>query len=110
MFSSSGLARTNVNHFTESAFLTYVEDARKVIGLSAAVLVGKYLIGLQSLPLDEKFGLNQPAGGLLASGTHRRKQVIDDDVLKLLQKLSDQDPDTQGIVEWVHSLPDLTEE
>lgn len=109
-FSAAGLNRTNINKFNERALRAYVRDAHTVIGLSAAVLVGKYLIGLQSLPLDEKFGLNPPAGGLLDWGTHWLQEVIPDDLLELLQRLSDEDEETQGIVEWVHSLPDLTED
>ncbi len=109
-FSSSGLARTNINQFTEAAFVAYVAHAQSVIGLTAATLVGKYLIGLQHLPLWDKFGLNLPAGGLLDSGAHWLEQVMPTDVAELLKGLSDDDPDTQGIVEWVHSLPDLTEE
>jgi hypothetical protein len=109
-FSSQQLNRTNINAFNDRAFHAYIENARQVIGLSAAVLCGKYLIGLQSLPLDDKFGLNLPAGGLLDSGTGWLQEVIPDDLLELLQRLSDEDEETQAIVEWVHSLPDLTEE
>jgi hypothetical protein len=109
-FSSQGLNRTNINAFNERAFRAYIRDARAVVGLSAAVLVGKYLIGLQSLPLDEKFGLNPPAGGLLDWGTQWLQEVIPYDLLELLQRLSDEDEETQGIVEWVNGLPDLTDE
>lgn len=109
-FSAAGLNRTNINKFNERALRAYVRDAHTVIGLSAAVLVGKYLIGLQSLPLDEKFGLNPPAGGLLDWGTHWLQQVIPADLLDLLQRLSDEDEETQAIVAWVNDMPDLTEE
>lgn len=57
-FSSQGLSRTNINAFNERAILAFVEDAREVMRLSAAVLVGKYLIGLQSLPLEGSHLMN----------------------------------------------------
>lgn len=109
-FSSQRLNRTNINAFNEQAFLAYIAEAEKVIGLSAAVLAGKYLVGLQSLPLDAKFGMNGPAGGLLDWGTAWLQEVIPDDLLALLQRLSDEDEETQAIVDWVNGMPDLTEE
>lgn len=71
----------------------------------------KYPIGLQGLPLTEKFGLNPPAGGFLEP--HQVDLIgsmIEQEEMEFLKELSDSDPDVRKIVEHITSLPDLSEE
>jgi hypothetical protein len=66
---------------------------------------------MQPLPLDEKFGLNGPAGGFLREHeVESLKAVLPDDACKLLQDMSAADPDVQAAVEHFEGLPDLTKE
>jgi hypothetical protein len=110
-FSAQGVAGHNVNTFTEEAFRAYVRLLTQSTGYATTALVGKYLVGMQPLPLDEKFGLNGPAGGFLREHeVERLKAVLPDDVRQLLQDLSVADPDVQAAVEHFEGLPDLTEE
>jgi len=75
------------------------------------VLLLKYPLGMQRLPLDEKFGMDGPIGGFLQD--HEVgfiTSIIQPDERDLLQKLSDDDVNVQQTVEYIRNLPDLTDE
>jgi len=74
-------------------------------------MVLKYPIGMQGLPLDEKFGFNGPVGGFLQQHqVNLITSLIHPDERRFLQSLSDSDPEVQATAEYIHSLPDLAAE
>jgi hypothetical protein len=110
-FSSSALTRSNVNNFNSIALAKYGDTASKVISNLVVIYLLKYPVGMQPLPLDEKFGLNGPVGGFLQEYQVKLiTSLLPSEETEFLQKQSDEDPNTQSIVEQIGSLPDLTPE
>ncbi len=71
----------------------------------------KYPVAYQYPPIDEKFGLNGPAGGFLnPRQVEQVKEIFDEETNTLLQKISDADPDAIQLTQWVQNFPDITEE
>lgn len=111
LYSSTGQSRSNFNQFSEKSFLRNVELCKQVVRYFIEMMLLKYPLGMQGLPLWEKFGLNPPAGGMIEEHTRSIILVVlDEDVKKLLQEISDNDSHVQQVVEHINSLPDMTEE
>jgi len=110
-YSSMAQARSNINVFSEKALNKYYLLAKEVASLIVLTVLTKYPIGLQSLPLTEKFGLNGPAGGLLEGHQVTTiKGVLAEKEILFLKKLSDEDPSVQTTISYIESLPDMTDE
>jgi hypothetical protein len=111
-FSSTKLLNhSNVNQFESESLQRYCDLAFSVIKDLIVLLVLKYPIGMQVLPLDEKFGLNDPAGGFLPeTDMNFIQSLLPEREREVLQELSDNDVRVQQLVEFINSMPDLTEE
>jgi hypothetical protein len=110
-YSSRRLTRTNYNFFSHDALLLYSRQLRNVVGDVVFVMLLKYSIGMQALPLTEKFGLRPPLGGFLEEYQVKRlTKGLQPPEITFLQALSDADPGTQSIVAEIASMPDLTDE
>jgi hypothetical protein len=110
-YSSTGQSQSNINQFNEKSFLRNIDLFKKVVKNIIEMMLLKYPLGMQGLPLWKKFGLNPPAGGLIEE--HMRLKilaVLEEDVKKLLQDISDNDPHVQQVIKHINSLPDMTEE
>lgn len=84
-----------------------IEVARNV----AVILVLTNPTLIIGLPVEEKFGLNPPASGLLNEGEAEiLKAVIPEELLQPLQELAANDDVAQSLVAWVGGLPDITPE
>jgi len=110
-YSSSALTLANFNQFSEKSLRLYCNTMFGVVANLMIIILLKYPVGMQGLPLDEKFGLNGPIGGFLREGQVRLiTSLIDPEEREFLQKLSDEDPTVQSIVEYFTNLPDITDE
>ena len=110
-FSSSGQTLSNFNRFSEGTLKEYSEVLISIVSQVIITILLKYPIGLQGLPLDEKFGLNPPAGGFLRPDqVDLIGSVIEKEEMEFLKRVSDSDPHVGKIVEHITSLPDLSEE
>jgi hypothetical protein len=110
-FSSSGQTLSNFNRFSEKTLKEYSDVLISVVSHVMTTMLLKYPIGLQGLPLTEKFGLNPPSGGFLRPDqVHLIGSVIQREEMEFLKGLSDSDPHVGKIVEHITSLPDLSEE
>ncbi len=110
-FSSMALSTSNYNTFTEKSLRYWVQSLQKVIRLVMILHILKYPVAYQYTPIDEKFGLNGPIGGFLNPiQVERIKEIFDEKTNKLLQTISDADPEAIEIANWVNSHPDITEE
>lgn len=110
-YSATGQSLSNFNRFNESSLLRYVEFMKKVIKSVVTMMLLKYPIGMQKLPLWDKFGINSPAGGFLDESSRPAVLVIlDEDAKNVLQNISNNDPTVNGIVGAILAMPDLTEE
>jgi len=111
-FSSSKLLNhANFNRFEPQSLQRYCDLMFSVTKDLIVVLLLKYPLGMQRLPLDEKFGMDGPIGGFLQD--HEVgfiTSIIQPDERDLLQKLSDDDVNVQQTVEYIRNLPDLTDE
>jgi len=110
-FSSSGQTLSNFNRFSENTFIEYSELVRNVVSDVIVTMLLKYPVGIQSLPLTEKFGLNGPAGGFLEG--HQVTMItslIDPTEQAFLKAVSDADENVRAIVAHFESLPDLSDE
>ncbi len=110
-FSSSGQTLSNFNRFSERTLNEYSDFFSQVVTYVVITLLLKYPVGMQGLPLTEKFGLNSPAGGFLEPHqVYYITSIINEDERDFLQALSDSDSDVKKIVEHFTSLPDLSDE
>ena len=89
----------------------WVRSLQEVIRLVMILHILKYPVAYQYTPIEEKFGLNGPAGGFLnPQQVERVKAIFDEETNVLLQNISDADPEAIEIAQWVQSFPDITEE
>ena len=110
-YSATGQSLSNFNRFNESSLLRYVEFMKKVIKSVVTMMLLKYPIGMQNLPLGDKFGINSPAGGFLDESSRPAVLVIlDEDAKEVLHNISNNDPTVNEIVGYILAMPDLTEE
>jgi len=111
LHTSQGIAGSNYNRFSTKSFNRYCEVMPSVVSDVIIVLLLKYPIGLQSLPLFEKFGLNGPAGGFLDSDeVESITAILHPEERNFLKQLSDNDPNVRSIKEQIESMPDISEE
>jgi hypothetical protein len=110
-FSTSGQTRSNFNTLNVSSIKTYINLMRVVVKNISIMLLLKYPIGMQKLPLIEKFYLNTPVGGFLEQMGPQESvfAILDENTLSLLKNISDNDPVVQEIVTQINAMPDLTE-
>ena len=110
-FSSRALSTSNFNTFSEKSLKYWVDSLKEVVRLIMIAHILKYPVAYQYTPIDEKFGLNTPAGGFLNPyQVEMVKKIFDKKTNNILQKISDDDPNAKQIADWVNSCPDITEE
>lgn len=105
------LNHANFNQFVSKSLESYCHSMFSVVRDIVIVLLLKYPIGMQGLPLDEKFGMEGPTGGLLQP--HQVQfitSIIPSDEREFLQKISDENSDVQQTKKYLNNLPDLTSE
>ncbi len=109
--SGSALNRANFNRFSETSLKHYCDSLGVVVRDVIVVMLLKYPIGLQPLPLTSKFGLNGPVGGLLENHqVELMRCILEPSEKQYLQELSDQNEAVQRTVRHIEQLPDLSEE
>lgn len=110
-YSTTGQTRSNFNQFNESSLRRYVECTTRVVKGIVTMMLLKYPIRMQNLPLWDKFGLNSPAGGFLDESSRPFVLVIlDEEAKEILQSISNNDLAVNEIVKQILAMPDLTEE
>jgi hypothetical protein len=110
-YSSSRFTSANFNQFSEESLKGYIGWFCQVARCSVILILLKYPIGMQSVPLMSKFGLNPPAGGFLdAEAQAAVLAILREDEQLVLQAISDADPKVREIVEQIEAMPDLTPE
>lgn len=110
-YSSTRLSSSNVIQFSEESLRGYIDFFCEVAHSSVILILLKYPIGMQSVPLTSKFGLNPPAGGFLdAEAQAAVLAILHEDERRVLQAISDADPEVRGMVKQIEAMPDLTSE
>jgi len=110
-YSTTGQTRSNFNQLSDSSLRRYVEFMKNVVKVVIIMMLLKYPIGMQNLPIWDKFGLNSLAGGFLDESSRPAVLVIlDEDTKEILQNISNNDPAVNEIVTQIYALPNLTEE
>lgn len=110
-YSTRGQTRANFNQFNEVALLRYVNFMKRVVKSITTMMLLKYPIGMQNLPLWDKFGFNLPLGGLLDESSQSAiLTILNEDTKRFLQDISDNDPRVKEIIRDILAMPDLTEE
>ncbi|MBI5005164.1 MAG: hypothetical protein HZC03_00975 [Candidatus Lloydbacteria bacterium] len=101
---------SNVNSFNEVSLKRWLKILDGVVEIVTIFHVLKYPVALQHTPMDDKFGLNGPAGGFLnPHQMERLKKIVSKEHLPDLQKISDNDEDALSMATWVNEQPDITE-
>jgi len=109
-YSSRALLNSNVNTFNKRAFIKWLNLFKETIKIVVALHLLKYPVGLQYTPIEQKFGLNGPAGGFLNPyQVDQIKKIFDDKTLKILQKISNEDESATALAEEINRRPDITE-
>lgn len=110
-YSSTRLSSSNVIQFSEESLRVYIDFFCEVVHSSIILILLKYPIGMQAVPLMSKFGLNPPAGGFLdVEEQVAVLAILGKDEQLVLQAISDADPKVREIVEQIKAMPDLTTE
>lgn len=110
-YSTTGQSISNFNQFNEASLHRYVESMKKIVKSIITMLLLKYPIGMQNLPLWDKFGLNSPMGGFLDESSQQAVlATLDGDTREVLKNISDNDTTVKEIVRHIINMPDLTEE
>ena len=109
-YSTTGQSRSNFNQFNKPALIRYVQLMKKIVKSNIIMMLLKYPIGMQHLPMWDKFGLNSPMGGILDESSQKAVlNVLDESTKMLLQEVSDNDPNTKAIAKSILAMPDLTD-
>ena len=110
-YSYNDLSNGGKNRFKETSFLKWLDFFLRVVKIVVISHVLKYPIALQYTPLDQKFGLNLPAGGFLEPyQSEAIKEFLDEDVVKTLQTISDSDDTAVTEAKLINAQPDITTE
>lgn len=109
--SNSFIGGKSVPQFNMEA-ISYVWDAyiqaAQYTALIAAITNPPLLVGL---PIDEKFGLNNPISGYFYEAQAARLNALLPEPSKpFFDRVKSKHPSVIEVVNWFHSLPDLTEE
>ena len=97
--------------FTERSLLLCIDTFCSVISTIMTTLLLKYPIGMQALPLDEKFGFFGPMGGFLQEHqVELIRGLLYPEEASFIQRHSDKDEMIQRIVRHFENLPDLSPE
>jgi len=109
-YSSRALLNSNVNTFNKRTFIKWLNLFKETIKIVVALHLLKYPVGLQYTPIDQKFGLDKPIGGFLNPWqVEQIKKIFDVKVLKVLQKISDEDESATTLAGEINCRPDITE-
>ena len=105
------LRNSNIGRFDAVSLKKWIQMFCDVIEMVTIFHVLRYPIALQYTPLDDKFGINPPAGGFLRPfEVDKIKRIISNVYLSELQDMSDNDEKAVAMAEWVNKRPDITEE
>jgi hypothetical protein len=100
-FSSRRHSRGDANRFNKSSLGEYVELMSQVVRVVITMMLLKYPVGMQSLPVWDMFRPNPPEAGWLEEDTHRRVVApLPEDVKDALQQISDNDPGVKATLEY----------
>lgn len=86
------------------AYITCVEEIVVMLSLYNPIII-------TPLPMFEKFGINPPVSGFFEE--HQSEfinQIIPNRYKDFFENLKNSDEEIKDIVEWIYSLPDLTQE
>ncbi|MGI0007127.1 MAG: hypothetical protein ACREAR_03930 [Nitrosotalea sp.] len=109
--STMDLGNANFNRFNESSLLKWSELMTRVTHFVIVLHILRYPVALQYTPIEQKFGMNGPAGGFFSPYQMERiKHFLDIDVIETLQKISNNDPEATDMAKWVNEQPDITDE
>ncbi len=96
----------NVNMYSLNLFLTLLIETVENIVLLISLYNPMVLL---ELPLEEKFGINEPVGFIHISQAEIVNQLIPKIYEPYFDKLKTDDEELLGLAEWVNSLPSLNE-
>lgn len=109
--STRGIARrSNTNNFDETALAKWLSIARRVARLVILVHGLRYPVMLKVLPLEEKFGIDIPAGFFLSeSQIAQVKKPLTDEEANYIEALVEHDVYSQKVITDVFNQPTMSE-
>lgn len=109
--SSMDLGNANFNRFNEKSLLKWLESVITVSKFVVILHILKYPVAFQHTPVEQKFGINGPAGLFLEPvQAEKIRRFLDKDVVVTLQEISNNDPEAKSLAQWVNDQPDITDE
>lgn len=100
----------SVIRFSENTLREWQDLMQRVVEINCIVHVLKYPVALQYTPIEDKYGLNTPLGGLLPPWKAEViRTLFDEQTLPELQSISDDDSQARRIAEQINSMPDVTD-
>jgi len=101
----------NLPNFSASSLEAFVTAFARTAECVAVALALQFPVILQPVPMSAKFGFGGPISGFLEERQVRMLEgLIADGKLAVLQRISADAPQVQGIVRAIRELPDLTRE
>ncbi|MHB0997770.1 MAG: hypothetical protein ACYC27_00875 [Armatimonadota bacterium] len=103
-YSSIHLNSGNINNFNERSLLKYTKLMLDTVENIIIMILIRYPIGMQCLPLRERFGCDIPMGYLDATDQGAVFNVLDNEILKKLYKISNSDENVRYHCESVFGI------
>jgi len=95
--------------FYEPAFLEWLKYYQKVITCLSLFHLVKYPLGSVIFDYSKKFGIGLPSfGGLPEGKVKQLENILGGDIFAEIKRLALQDQHTQTILNWLHTLPDMS--
>ncbi|HET7231818.1 MAG TPA: hypothetical protein VFJ16_17535, partial [Longimicrobium sp.] len=89
----------------------WYDTFREVVVVLCTLHLIKYPLGAIRFDFSSRFGFDVPSfGGLDSFQVDRLEDVIGMETFALISRLGETDPHANEVMEWVRSLPELTEE
>jgi len=111
-FSNSiGLMKSNFQTFEVHGFNNWFDAFSEVVQVLIILHLVKYPLGVIKYDYESKFGIDKPMlGGLEPFEIDMIKEVVGQEAFEVLETIAQDDETAKGIMDWLSSLPNVTEE
>ncbi len=105
-----GRLKSNCQTFEQDYVLKWVETFEEIVTIVMTLHLLKFPNGMISYDYSRKFGIDIPSfSHLQGFQIQKLKKYLKNNDFKILSTISSEDPETINFMEWIESLPEMTE-
>jgi len=106
-----GILKSNFQTFEEKSILFWLDTLEEIVVIILTLHILKYPTALMEYDFGKKFGIDVPCFSHLQSHEiENLKEFLPKDFFELLTVITSSHPETIDFLNWLESLPDMTEE